>query len=498
MKKKLLIGFAFLATIPLSAQNYNKTEHGVKTQTQGMEIEVQFYTPSTVRVIKYPENTELKKQSLSVIKQPENVKYQLSSQGDVVYLSSDKVNVALNTVTGKVSFADKQNSSLLAEKDFGTQFSAIKDGPNDSYKVRQAFLLDKEESIYGLGQQQAGRMNQRNQILPLQNQNMRVCIPMIQSEKGYGIFWDQYSISKFEDNPQEMSMESVGVCADYYFMYGGNADGVIAQMRELTGQSPMLPLWAYGFLQSRERYKTQEEPVAVIAKYREIGVPIDCIIQDWQYWGKDSLWNAMAFDHNTYPDPQSMVDKVHKMNAKMMIVAWPGFGPLTPQYKELKEKNMLINFDTWPPQSGTQPYDVYNPEAKDIYWKYLSKGVFSKGFDGWWLDSSEPDHINIKESDYDQPTYLGTFRSVHNAFPFMTVGGVYEHQRMETAQKRVVILTRSAFAGQQRYGANTWSGDVVSDWEVFRKQNFRWTKLCSLRHSVLEYRHRRILCREIC
>jgi len=470
MKKKLLFAFAFLATLSLSAQNYEKTQNGVKAQTKGIKIEVQFYTPSIVRVVKYPELTELKKQSLSVLKHPEEVKYQLSTQDDVVCLSTDYINVALNTVTGKVSFTDKQKNSLLAEKDYGTQFSAIKDGPNDSYKIRQAFLLDKEEAIYGLGQQQTGKMNQRNQILPLQNWNMKVCIPMIQSEKGYGIFWDQYSISDFVDNPQEMSMESVGTCADYYFMYGGNADGVIAKMRDLTGQSPMLPLWAYGFFQSRERYKNQQESVEVVAKYRELGVPLDCIIQDWQYWGKDSLWNAMSFDSKTFPDPQGMVDKVHKMNAKMIIVAWPGFGPLTSQYKELKEKNMLINFDTWPPKSGTKPYDVYNPEARDIYWRYLSKGVFSKGFDGWWLDSTEPDHINVEEKDYDQLTHLGTFRSAHNAFPLMTVGGVYDHQRAETSNKRVLILTRSAFAGQQRYAANTWSGDVVSDWGVLRKQ----------------------------
>jgi alpha-D-xyloside xylohydrolase len=299
---------------------------------------------------------------------------------------------------------------------------------------------------------------------------MKICIPYFMSVKGYGLFWDNYASTTYTDNAQETSFESLGDGADYYFMYGGNGDGVIARMRELTGQAPMLPLWTYGYWQSRERYKTQQELVGVVEKYRSIGVPLDGIIQDWQYWGRDSVWNAMSFDSKTYPDPQGMTDKIHAMNAHLMIVAWPGFGPLTKQYKELSGKKMMINFDTWPPKSGAKPYDPYNPTARDIYWDYLNKGVFSFNTDAWWLDSSEPDHINVKEVDFDQPTYLGSYRSVVNAFPLEHVGGVYDHQRATTSDKRVCILTRSAFAGQQRYGANSWSGDIVAGWETLQKQ----------------------------
>jgi alpha-D-xyloside xylohydrolase len=253
-------------------------------------------------------------------------------------------------------------------------------------------------------------------------------------------------------------------------MYGGSPIGVIAQMRDLTGQAPMFPLWAYGYWQSKERYKTQFELMDVVKKYRALNIPLDGIIQDWQYWGKDSMWNAMSFNASTFPEPKAMVDSVHQMNAHLMIVAWPGFGPQTKQYAEFKSKNMLIKFDTWPPNSGTTPYDVYNPKARDIYWDYLNKGVFSLGSDAWWLDSSEPDHINIKESDFDQPTYLGSYRSVVNAFPLEHIKGVYEHQRATTSDKRVCILTRSAFAGQQRFGANSWSGDVGSSWWNLKNQ----------------------------
>ncbi|MDD5185267.1 MAG: glycoside hydrolase family 31 protein [Paludibacter sp.] len=464
----VLLGLFFLSS--LSSQNYQKTTTGVKTKLQSMDVEVQFFSPTIVRVMKSPEGVAFKKESLSVIKTPQKTDFTVNKQGDVVSMKSDKVEVDLNLTTGKVTYSDLKGNVLFTEKDYGTQFTPTLDVKKESFTVRQAFLLDKDEAIYGLGQQQNGRLNQRGQKLFLQNDNMKICIPYFLSIKGYGIFWDNYAPTTFIDNVQETSFESLGNCSDYYFMYGGNADGVVAQMRDLTGQSPMLPLWAYGYFQSKERYKNQEEIVSVVEKYRALKVPLDGIIQDWRYWGNDSNWNAMSFDKTTYPDPQGMVDEIHNLKAHLMIVAWPGFGPQTKQYKELNDKKMMINFDTWPPKSGTKPYDPYNPVARDIYWNYLNNGVFSFNTDGWWLDSSEPDHINVKDADFDQPTYLGSYRSVINAYPLEHIRGVYEHQRTTTSGKRVCILTRSAFAGQQRFAANSWSGDIVSSWKTLQKQ----------------------------
>jgi len=257
---------------------------------------------------------------------------------------------------------------------------------------------------------------------------------------------------------------------------------VIACMRDLTGQVPMFPLWTYGYFQSKERYKSQDETVSVVRKYRELGVPLDGIIQDWQYWGNNYLWNAMEFLNPDFYNPLKMMDQVHDLHAHMLISIWNSFGPHTKQYKELEEIGALMDFQTWP-QSGSQKwppnmdypsgvrvYDPYNPMARDIYWKHLNRGIFSLGMDGWWIDSSEPDHLEFKPSDFDNKTWLGSFRKVRNAFPLMTVGGVYDHQRSVTSEKRVFILTRSAFAGQQRYGANTWSGDVVASWDALRNQ----------------------------
>ncbi|MDP4189686.1 MAG: glycoside hydrolase family 31 protein, partial [Bacteroidota bacterium] len=307
--------------------------------------------------------------------------------------------------------------------------------------------------------------------------------PFFVSTKGYGLYWDNYSPTLFSDNQDGTTFKSdVGDCIDYYFMAGVNIDGAISCMRDLTGQVPMFPLWTYGFWQSKERYKSQDELVGVVNKYRELGVPLDGIIQDWQYWGNNYLWNAMDFLNPEFPNPKKMVDDIHNQNAHLIISIWSSFGPMTRQYREMEPKGMLLDFQTWPQSgldkwppdmnypSGVKPYDPYNPEARDIYWKYLNSGLFSLGIDGWWMDSSEPDHMSFKPSDFDLKTYLGSFRKVRNAFPLMTVGGVSEHQRQVSSDKRIFILTRSAFAGQQRYGANTWSGDVNSSWQSLRNQ----------------------------
>lgn len=460
-----------LFAMQLFAQDFQKTSLGIKTSTQSAIIDVQFYSPTIVRVLKYPVGSQLEKQSLSVIKKPEKTIFTVNRYGNTVALKGKEISVALDLKTGKVSFSKSGGKVIFTEKDYGTQFTPKKDAGKDSYEIKQAFLLDKDDVFYGLGQQQNGKLSQRDEKIILANENMRVCIPFFQSVKGYAVFWDNYSPTTFADDLQETSFDSVlGGCADYYFMWGGSGDGSVAQMRDLTGNAPLMPLWVYGYHQSKEHYKTQAELTEVVQKYRDLKVPLDGIVQDWQYWGRDSLWNSMSFDSATFPDPQGMVNKIHQLNAHLYIVAWPGFGPLTKPYAEFKQKNMLINFDTWPQYSGAKLYDPYNPASRQIFWNYLNKGIFSLGSDGWWLDSTEPEHINVKETDFDQPTYLGSFRSVQNAFPLEHVGGIYNYQRQTTSDKRVTIFTRSAFAGQQRYAANTWSGDIVSTWPTLKKQ----------------------------
>nr|WP_199083103.1 TIM-barrel domain-containing protein [Pedobacter sp. ASV19] len=463
------------AVINASAQSIQQTARGLKFSTRQMDIQIEFYSENIVRVYKTPTGKTYDKKSLSVVNSAKSTPLAYAKKGNNTLIKSSTIQVEVNTETGGIYFYDASGKEILKDKDDGTQFSPLDDAGSPSFKVRTGFLLDKDEAIYGVGQIMDNKFNRRNSSHHMQNENMSTYSPYFMSVKGYGVFWDNYSISEFNDNPQELSFEGLGHCSDYYFLYGPHPDGVISRVRELTGKAPMLPLWAYGFFQSKERYHTQDESLNVLKKYRALKVPLDVIIQDWRYWPEynksDSAWNSQSFDQARFPDPKKWADEIHKLNAKLLIVTWPGFGPKTPQRKEFDSKKMIINFDTWPPNSGARPYDVYNPEALDIYWRYLNKGIFSYiGNDGWWLDSTEPDHINIQPSDFNLPTYLGSYRSVKNGYSLMHNKGIATHQRSVNTNKRGVILTRSGFIGQQLYGSNTWSGDVNSTWDMFERQ----------------------------
>lgn len=485
----------------LFAQEVKRTSSGATNfiHTQDVTEEVRFYAPDIVRIIKYPSRTLPEKKSYPVVKVPETVNISYSEQDDRLSMKTDYMEVIMDKKSGKISFKDAQGNLLVQEKEFGTNFIPRKDGPHDSYLVSQRFMLQPDETIYGLGQQQTGKLNQRGQELMLRNENTRVCIPYITSEKGYGIYWDNPSPTIFSDTPQETSFNSeAGLMSDYYFMYkDGTQDGVIACIRDLSGQATMFPLWTMGFWQCRERYKSSDELCEVLDKYRELGVPLDGIVQDWQYWGCDSNWNAMKFmnpryinkmgdpewmkylpngenPNAQYPEPRikspkEMVDYVHKNNAHLMISVWASFGPWTEQYKELDAMNALLKFETWPRNAGVHPYDPFNPKARDLYWRYL-KNLYDLGIDAWWTDSTEPDRFDMGEKEFSLPTADGTFRSVHNAFPLLSNQGVYEHQRAVSDSKRLFLMTRSSYLGQQRYGSFCWSGDVVSQWNVMRKQ----------------------------
>ena len=486
MRRSIIIMALCLLTSWTWAQEFQKTTSGIKTTISGKQtdIEIQWFGPNTLRVLKTPQGKSVKKESLSVIAQPQNSGIKITTPGNgCIVMKSQTLTVILNPQTGIITYAKPNGDALLIEQENVKAFTPVNDAGRSTYSVYQGFTTSKEEGLYGLGQLQNGQMMQRGMTKHLVQGNVEDVSPFFQSTKGYGVFWDNYSGTTYTDNEQETSFCSeVGDCIDYYFMYGGSADGVIAEVRALTGDVPMMPLWSYGFMQSKERYKSQEETVGVVKKYRELGIPLDCIIQDWQYWGHNYLWNAMDFQNPAFSRAKDMIDEVHALNARMMISIWSSFGPATKPYRALDKEGLLFDIETWPQSgvdgwppnleypSGVRVYDAYSPKARDIYWEHLNKGIFQLGMDGWWMDSTEPDHFNHKESDFDRQTGLGSYRSVRNAYPLVSVGGVSDHQRALTQDKRVIILTRSGFLGQQRYGSNVWSGDVQSSWDMFRKQ----------------------------
>jgi len=448
---------------------------------------ITFYTPQTVRVQKAAEGqTPSRKYNFVVTAKPEAVKVSKQTKGDVVTYTSSALVVTVDTRSQKVTFADKKGRMLLAESDM--TLTPIAEGPDQgSYRVSQSWTLDKDEPLYGVGLLQNGKMSQRGEKRMMQQSNLEDFANVFQSQKGYGIYWDNYSPTELDSREGLTLTSQVGDAVDYYFINGGSADGVIRELRHLTGKAPMLPLWTYGFHQSRERYKSQEELLEVVDTYRKLGVPLDGIIQDWQYWGSNYNWNAMEFLNENFQQAQRMIDRVHNQyHAHMHISIWASFGPNTKGYQQMADKGYLMNFQTWPQSglpfwpprmdypSGVRVYNPFASEARDIYWQNLSR-LHKMGIDAWWMDSTDPDHHSYKDSDLDEVITTadgqrGSYRSVRNAFPLATVEGVYDHQRAIDSNKRAFILTRSYFAGQQRTGANTWSGDIGSSWESLRKQ----------------------------
>ena len=435
------------------------------------DVKIEFITPSIVHVVK---GTPTK--SLVVTAKPQDVA--VSRNGNT--WKSSELTVKLEPETETLVFLTNKGKVLLKEKGI----RIVRKNTGD-FEVSQSFFLDKDEAIYGLGTIQNGKMNRRGEKKRMEQSNLEDFQNVLQSIKGWGIYWENYSPTLFEDNAEGMSFTSEsGEGVDYYFMYGGSADGVIAKMRELTGDVPMFPLWTYGFWQSKERYKTARETESIVDKYRELQVPLDGIIQEWQYWGSNYLWNAMDFLSEDFSNGKQMIDNVHKKHAHFMISIWASFGPMTQQFRELEAKGLLMPFETWPQSgishvwppmkdypSGVKVYDAFSPEARAIYWKYLKK-LYDYGTDAWWMDSTDPDFFDPRESDYEHKVYGGTWRSQRNAFPLETVRGIYQSQRKDypNASKRVFIMTRSSYAGQQHYGSNMWSGDVNSSWDMLRKQ----------------------------
>ena len=268
------------------AQIITQTKQGVSVKFDATEVLIDYYSPEQVRVVKTPIGQAFNKESLPVVKKPESVKVAVERKGDRLELSGGKLKVTLDLKSEALTFFDGSGKVLMAEKPGSVTFTEFDDAGNKTFSIKQGFALEPDEAIYGLGILQNNKMSQRNQEVYMVQNNTWDFVTFFQSIKGYGIFWDNYSPTVFKDDESETSFWSqVGDGIDYYFIYSGNADGVVAEMRDLTGQVPMFPLWSYGFFQSKERYKSQFETVDVVKKYRELGVPLDGIVQDWQYWG---------------------------------------------------------------------------------------------------------------------------------------------------------------------------------------------------------------------
>ncbi|MCL2078253.1 MAG: glycoside hydrolase family 31 protein [Oscillospiraceae bacterium] len=347
-------------------------------------------------------------------------------------------------------------------------------------QTRLSFDFQPGEAIYGLGQHEEGVLNYRGQHQFLYQHNLKIACPVLMSSNGWGILYNSCSAMTFHDDAMGSYLSSdADEEMDFFFLYGPNFDTMIASIRRLTGDAPMLPKWAFGYIQSKERYCTQDELLEIAREYRRRQIPLDLIVQDWQSW-EDGLWGQKTVDVERYPCLKDCINELHNMNVKLMVSIWPHMQGDGANRLEMLEKGLLLG--------NRSTYDAFSDEARKVYWRQANEGLFSKGVDAWWCDCSEPFEadwhgkepmipenrmqLNVSEA----KAYLDP--SMINAYSLLHSKGIWEGQREKSDQKRVFNLTRSGYPGQQRYGTAVWNGDVSATWENLRRSIADGLNLC--------------------
>ena len=623
MKRIILILLAVVALSGCTRIVTPTSEGMIVVAEDGTRVRVEAVSETIIRISSTPERRFSERASLAVLPQRSRPPFEIVEGETQVELKTAAVSVVVKRQNGRVDFFDRQGRQLLSED--SRSFTPIEVDGDKGYTIRQKFLSPIYEGFYGLGQHQSDEFNYKGKNETLYQYNTKVSVPFVVSSRGYGLLWDNYSLTRWGDprdyanldelfdsegltatyrsnkgltierteerldyadlekvksfpeeflphfygseitwegdlkareagihrfqlyyagytklyvdgrevvpehwrtawNPNSVKFEldfkagekkhlrvewrpDGGVSyislkalspvdkleqnkmswwsemadqIDYYFVLGSDADEVISGYRRLTGKAQIMPKWAMGFWQSRERYKTQEEVLATVAEYRKRGIGLDNIVLDWSHWEEDQ-WGSHEFDAARFPDPKQMVDSLHAMNARFMISVWPKFYITTDHYKELDSLGAIY------PRAVTDSvrdwigkgyigsfYDAYNPEARRLFWQQMSDHYLPLGVDAWWMDASEPDILSNASLEYRKalsgPTYLGSSTRYLNAYALMNAEAIYNGQRGEKPNQRVFLLTRSGFAGLQRYSTATWSGDIGTCWEDMKAQ----------------------------
>ncbi len=346
---------------------------------------------------------------------------------------------------------------------------------DEALRVSQTFRVDPSHALYGLGQYPGGVFDWRGKEVLLAQSNQCIAIPFLISTAGFGILWDSMALTRFLSSDDTLHWKTD--CAEgirYYVILGPEFDRIVAGFRLLTGHAPMFPRWALGYWQSKERYVDRDELLTTAWRFRELGFPIDGLIQDWKYWG-DKPWSCMEWDEKMFPDPAGMMRELHRdLHVHLMTTIWPVVGEGCALFDELKAAGELFETPHW---ACGHIYDAYSQRGRSIYWKHVRRGLIDNGVDALWMDGTEPEFVSTHDAmdgaracHVQRDTAMGSWRHVLNGYSMMSARSVYEGQRTLNNGKRVFTLSRSGFAGQQRYAAASWSGDITANWKVLREQ----------------------------
>lgn len=638
--KKLKLMFVSLFAVFLFAScsnSYEKVEDGIivrvrdNTPTGAKKVHLEVVNDDIIHVRATPiDKFSQRKSLISVAESNKTSNWSVEEQEDAVLLKTNRLIANVSLSTGEINFSDIDGNPILNES--AKSFESMEADGKKAYTITQVFDSPEDEAFYGLGQHQSDEFNYKGKNETLYQYNTKVSVPFVVSSKGYGILWDNYSLTRFGDprpydqmsqfklydktgkeggltatyminsDPKNVFVErtentidyenletvnkfpkdfpfndsrivwegqieaqetgvyhfilyyagyttvtigdsevvperwrtawnpnsykfklelkkgekqkikldwkpdggisyislkalsprsekeqnqltlwsEMGDEIDYFFINGKNMDEVISGYRTVTGKSQIMPKWAMGFWQSRERYKTQDELLGVVEEYRKRNIPLDNIVQDWSYW-PENAWGSHDFDLARFPDAKGMIDRVHDMNARIMISVWPKFYHTTDNYKALDAKGWMYNRSVkdsirdWISDGYIAGfYDAYSEGGRKMFWDQMNEKLYSKGIDAWWMDASEPDVLSNASMEYRKelmnPTALGSSTEYFNAYALPNAQAIYEGQRSVNPEERVFLLTRSGFAGLQRYSTATWSGDIGTRWEDMKAQ----------------------------
>lgn len=481
-----------------------ESNHGSAIFTSNKRrLRIAFITESIARITFTEDKPFQIRPSLIVTTQQSYTKYSLHEDDDAFTLSTPALKLIINKQSGAIRYLDANGNLLMREPDPGGKWLTAKpvhrnvfskdtivasgqsiDGARASatnyepvfdrnaFEAKLEFIFSEDEALFGLGSHEEGYGNLRGKSRELYQQNMKAVVPHLISTRGYGILLDCGSLMTFHDDALGSYWWAEVVDElNFYFIRGEKFDDITRSYHLLTGPTPLPPKWLFGYVQSKERYVNAREIVDVVREYRRRSVPLDVIVLDWKSWPNGSGWGQKSLDPARFPDPTAFTDELHDLGARLMVSIWPIMTGDCPDQRELVARDLMLG--------NQSTYNAFLPEARDLYWQQANRGPFSQGIDAWWCDCTEPFEadwagavkpepharlaINVEQSkQYLDPGQINTYSLLHSQ-------GIYEGQRSITANKRVVNLTRSSYAGQHRYATITWNGDISATWETLRR-----------------------------
>jgi alpha-D-xyloside xylohydrolase len=466
-------------------------------------LRISFITGAIVRITTTRGRDFLDKPSRIVISQDlGDIPFDLHDDAMNYIVSTQSLTIQINKATGALTYLDIAGKLLVREPERGgrsltskpitrnifpqnaviaieqstdgaravaTNYETIFD--RNAFEAKLELIFSDDEAIFGLGSHEEGYGNLRGRSRDLYQQNMKAVVPHLVSTRGYSILLDCSSLMTFHDDARGATWWADAVDElDFYFIYGGDFAGVMRGYRHLTGSTPLAPKWAFGYVQSKERYVTADEMISIVEEYRRRNIPLDCIVLDWKSWPNGSGWGQKSFDPARFPNPSAFAAKLHELNAKLMASIWPIMTGSCANQRELLDHRLMLG--------NNSTYNAFSPDARALYWQQASRGLFAHGVDAWWCDCTEPFEADwygaIKPSSAKrlrintEASKLYIDAADINAYSLLHSQGIYAGQRSVTNEKRVLNLTRSSYAGQHRYATVTWNGDICATWDTLR------------------------------